>query len=780
MSKPVRNIRLIGAISRSLNATSGTNGEIFFDSTQKTLRVYDGSTPGGTSLALADLGNTSVAQLRNKLVESKLSTVVYTVTVAGPQNPDTGNKYRFNGVYRPQPTWVVGYTYVFVQDDPTNEFFPNATGTTPNPHPLNFSADNLSGVVGGGTSYLTDVRYFLDNVEVTQAVYNSSRFNTATARQARITITNATPATLYYWCWNHLAMGNSATVADPGTGSGSGAGLAAVATSGSYDDLIDTPTLFSGSYDDLTNKPTSTQVQSDWNAVSGLGVILNKPTLFSGSYDDLSNKPTIFSGSYADLSGAPAAYALTSINAFSDVDTATTAPTTGQVLKWNGTNWVPGADATTGGAGTDADTLDGFDSAYYLNYSNLSSKPTLNGFALAGANTVAAGSGIAVSTNTVSRTVTVSNSGVTSVQAGTGISVSNTTGAVTVSNNYNYIWRVAGDDSTQRAINNGETVRFVGAGGVTTTTDAEGTVTITGSSANTFGTIAVAGQTSVAADSTTDTLTLVAGSNITITTNATTDTITIAGTGGGSASDSFATIAVAGQTSVVADSATDTLTLVAGSNITLTTDAGTDTITIASAGGSASNSFETIVVAGQSSVVADSATDSLTLAAGTGISIATNATTDTITITSTVAAGATAFTGLSDASTASMTVDQFYLPAITKLTVTANGTSAYRFDQYSTTDNPTIYAISGTTIAFDLTGSGTHPFLIRFSGANYNTGLVHVTTSGTVTTGTSAQGKTSGTLYWKIPAGISGSYGYLCASHGGMIGTITVKDISAI
>jgi plastocyanin len=142
------------------------------------------------------------------------------------------------------------------------------------------------------------------------------------------------------------------------------------------------------------------------------------------------------------------------------------------------------------------------------------------------------------------------------------------------------------------------------------------------------------------------------------------------------------------------------------------------------------------------------------------------------------AGGATAFTGLSDR--ADLTVDQFYLPAITRLDVTANGTSAYRFDQYSTADNPTIYAISGTTIAFDLTGASGHPFLIRFSGANYNTGLVHVTTGGTVTTGTSAQGKTSGTLYWKIPAGISGTYGYLCASHGGMIGTITIKDIAAI
>jgi len=49
---------------------------------------------------------------------------------------------------------------------------------------------------------------------------------------------------------------------------------------------------------------------------------------------------------------------------------------------------------------------------------------------------------------------------------------------------------------------------------------------------NIFQTIAVAGQSNVVADSTTDTLTLVAGSNITITTDATTDTITINGTSG--------------------------------------------------------------------------------------------------------------------------------------------------------------------------------------------------------------------------------------------------------
>lgn len=443
--------------------------------------------------------------------------------------------------------------------------------------------------------------------------------------------------------------------------------------------------------------------------------------------------------------------------------------------------------------------------------------------------------------------------------------------------------------------------------------------TVGGTAINSFATVAVSGQTSVAADSASDTLTLVAGPGIELTTNSGTDTITITNTGGGGGGASgvssgtatrlayysstgsvvqdtganltwsgttlavtgtitatgavsyvrayfdtlvelqavsattwhgmvahvhenggrmyyahggawqpmanssdlniFKTIAVAGQTSVVADSATDTLTLVAGTNVTITTNDSTDTITINAAGGGAStldaltdvvisapttnqvlkydgsnwvngtdatggggatsDSFTTITVAGQSNVVADSSTDTLTFVNGTGISITTNATTDTITIASTVTAGVTTFAALTD--NASLTADRFYLPAITQLAVTASGSSAYLFDQYSG-NNPTIYAISGTTIAFDLSvGLSSHPFLIRTSGGtNYNTGLTHVTSGGTVTTGSNAQAKTSGTLYWKIPANISGNYQYICQSHGTMVGVISIKDISAI
>jgi hypothetical protein len=213
-------VRIIPRDAEFLNRKTGLRGEIFYDQTANTLRIYNGSTTGGLNLARGDLANVSNSDFRSKSVVAKLATVTYQVTVTAPQGGDTGNKYNLNGVYRPILNFVVGYTYVFVQDNPTNVYFPNANGTTVNQHPLNFSADNLSGNNGGGTSYLVDVQYFLDNVSVTQAVYNSPSFATATARQVRITVTNSTPALLYYWCWNHLAMGNSIAVADPGSGSG--------------------------------------------------------------------------------------------------------------------------------------------------------------------------------------------------------------------------------------------------------------------------------------------------------------------------------------------------------------------------------------------------------------------------------------------------------------------------------------------------------------------------------------------------------------------------------
>ena len=135
-----------------------------------------------------------------------------------------------------------------------------------------------------------------------------------------------------------------------------------------------------GSTIEWTTFPTipAAQVNSDWNATSGVAQITNRPTLAavatSGSYVDLSNKPTIpaaqvqtdwnqsntnavdyiqnkpslFSGAYADLTGKPTIP--TNLGDLSNV--SSNAPANNDVLKWNGSNWAPAVDAT-GAANTD-------------------------------------------------------------------------------------------------------------------------------------------------------------------------------------------------------------------------------------------------------------------------------------------------------------------------------------------------------------------------------------------------------------------------------------------
>jgi hypothetical protein len=273
-----------------------------------------------------------------------------------------------------------------------------------------------------------------------------------------------------------------------------------------------------------------------------------------------------------------------------------------------------------------------------------------------------------------------------------------------------------------------------------------------------FSNISVLGQVTLEAESSSDTLNIVAGTGITITTNVSTDTLTIN-------ADSY-TLPVATTNSIGG-------VKVDGTTITITDG-------VISSQGSQSVSLQefTFNVAADDSTQREITNGNTVKFIGAG-SVTTSTNADgNVTITG---AAATVFSSLSDVSSASLTVDKIYLPAMTMLNVTNNSASAYRFDQYGSTNNPTIFVISGTTVAFNLQATG-HPFQLQDNTlTNISTGLVHVSTTGVVSTGSSAQGKDSGTLYWKIPASLGGvNYAYQCSVHGVMVGTITIKGIASI
>lgn len=67
----------------------------------------------------------------------------------------------------------------------------------------------------------------------------------------------------------------------------------------------------------------------------------------------------------------------TSIDSLLDVDTTSTSPVAGDVLKWDGSKWTAAAESGAAVSASNADLLDGFDGTYYLNYNNFSNTPAL-------------------------------------------------------------------------------------------------------------------------------------------------------------------------------------------------------------------------------------------------------------------------------------------------------------------------------------------------------------------------------------------------------------------
>ena len=99
-------------------------------------------------------------------------------------------------------------------------------------------------------------------------------------------------------------------------------------------------------------------------------------------------------------------------------------------------------------------------------------------------------------------------------------------------------------------------------------------------------------------------------------------------------------------------------------------------------------------------------------------------------------------------------------------TVTANGSSAYRFagnGVVSTADNPDLHLIRGQKYRFVNNSGGSHPFQIRVSsgGSAYSTGVTN-------------NGASSGNIDFAPTFDSPAQLVYQCTSHGGMVGNIYI------
>ena len=172
---------------------------------------------------------------------------------------------------------------------------------------------------------------------------------------------------------------------------------------------------------------------------------------------------------------------------------------------------------TTGDTGTVTNTM--------LAGSIATSKLIANGV------TVTAGTGLSGGgTVTLGNSITLNNTGIVDIIQGTGIGVTGSTGKTITNTGVTSIAANTGisvNAATGAVTVTNTGVTSVAAGTGIGVTGSIGAVSIS-NTAPIFRTIAVTGQSNIVADAHDDTLTVAAGTGVTITTNATTDTLTIA------------------------------------------------------------------------------------------------------------------------------------------------------------------------------------------------------------------------------------------------------------
>ncbi len=197
-------------------------------------------------------------------------------------------------------------------------------------------------------------------------------------------------------------LNGTITITNTGTSSGGSGGLPPATN---FDGLANNQVVKYSTTGGSNNTAAWVNAYINYSEIVGTPGLATVAT--TGSYTNLVNKPNL----------------VDDISDLTDVDTISNPPATGQVLKWDGTKWAPADDITTGGSGLNADTLDGFDGSYYLNYANFTNKPTLfdsQFSSLTGTPTTLAGYGI---TDSISTTGDYTQNGSVTFNSDNGIRV---------------------------------------------------------------------------------------------------------------------------------------------------------------------------------------------------------------------------------------------------------------------------------------------------------------------------------------------------------------------
>lgn len=337
----INNLRVVPRDAEFLDRKTGARGEIFYDKDNNTIRLYDSQIVGGLPLARGDLANVTNAIFAAKATAAGVGggsgSGSIEVSQSAPSTPEEGTIW-FNSTN--------GTLYVYINDGDSNQWVQPVLGYPAIPSNL----QDLSNVTIASPS--------ADQV----LKWNGSAWINAAAPAAGL---------------DQAAVRSSVSVGTEGTAAGDGAV--------SYDNTTGvftyTPPLLnsltvSGNLDMGSNDITTTGKIYYSNVFATEGDLPNAATyhgMFAhvhataagyfahgGAWIKLANNATTLAGygitdAATSAQGTKADSALqnltaTSITTLSDVSTSS--PSANQVLKWDGSQWSPAADAIGSGATT--------------------------------------------------------------------------------------------------------------------------------------------------------------------------------------------------------------------------------------------------------------------------------------------------------------------------------------------------------------------------------------------------------------------------------------------